>query len=337
MRVISTLRPTSRRLIRIPALIWLFTAHFSLFAGVEGAAPESVDGSPASASLPGQPVEATLDMQVELHRRGFSCGSIDGVLGEQTVAALRAFQRRSGIDATGLLDAPTQECLRLSGPVLGKYTFTVADLTGLQPVPETWLGKSLLSNLGYESALELASERHHASPALIRQLNPGIDWAAIVPGTIILVPAVERAVVSGTAAEIRIQLGVRELQLIDSAGSVIAQFPVSIARLVDKRPVGNLHVTTIVTNPEYTFDPDSYPESAEGKALGRTLVLPPGPNNPVGLAWIGLDRPGYGIHGTPEPENIGRTESHGCFRLANWDALTLVGQARLGMLVNVEP
>ena len=101
--------------------------------------------------------------------------------------------------------------------------------------------------------------------------------------------------------------------------------------------MGELHVVVVIPNPDYTFDPELFPESAEGRALGRKLVVPPGPNNPVGLAWIGLDRPGYGIHGTPEPENVGRTESHGCFRLANWDAVTLLDLAYVGMLVRVEP
>ena len=85
------------------------------------------------------------------------------------------------------------------------------------------------------------------------------------------------------------------------------------------------------------FDPAVFPESAEGKELGRRLIIPPGPNNPVGLAWIGLDRPGYGMHGTPDPEKVGRTESHGCFRLANWDAVALLGLVKIGMPVLVEP
>src|SRR4029077_13627782 len=117
----------------------------------------------------------------------------------------------------------------------------------------------------------------------------------------------------------------------------IAHFPVSIARMVEKRPVGELRVKVIVPDPNYTFDPEVFPESAEGRELGRKLVIPPGPNNPVGRAWIGLDLPGYGIHGTPGPENVGRTESHGCFRLANWDAITLVGLAQGGMKVLIEP
>jgi lipoprotein-anchoring transpeptidase ErfK/SrfK len=322
---------------RLFAVVWPFTA--CLFVHGESRA-DSIgprETSPAGASAAGLPVASTLDLQVELHRRGFSCGSIDGVLGDQTAAALRAFQRRVGVADTGIVDAATREYLQLSAPALGEYTFTAADLAGLHPVPDTWLGKSQMTDLGYASALELASERYHAHPDLLRQLNPGVDWSAVTPGTKVVIPAVERVVVTGTAAEISILLGQRELEVIDSASQVIAQFPVSIALIVEKRPVGSLHITTIVTNPDYTFDPESYPESAEGKSLGRMLVLPPGPNNPVGLAWIGLDRPGYGIHGTPEPENVGRTESHGCFRLANWDALTLAGLVRLGMPVNVEP
>jgi lipoprotein-anchoring transpeptidase ErfK/SrfK len=189
--------------------------------------------------------------------------------------------------------------------------------------------------MGYGSTLEMAAERFHAHPNLIRRLNPGTDWDALLPGSRIVVPDVESVAVTGAAESIMITLETHELEVLDAQGQVMAHFPVSIARMVEKRPVGTLHVTVVIPNPDYTFDPDLFPESEEGRALGRKLVIPPGPNNPVGLAWIGLDRPGYGIHGTPEPENVGRTESHGCFRLANWDVLTLVGLVRVGMPVNV--
>jgi lipoprotein-anchoring transpeptidase ErfK/SrfK len=116
---------------------------------------------------------------------------------------------------------------------------------------------------------------------------------------------------------------------------LLIHFPCSIARHVEKRPVGVLHVVVVAPNPNYTFDPDVFPESAEAKQLKRKLVLPPGPNNPVGVAWIGLDRPGYGMHGTPRPEEVGRTESHGCFRLANWNAAYLVRIVRVGTPVYV--
>ncbi len=299
--------------------------------------PPQADATQGSVPLTGPPVKSALEMQIELHRRGFSTGSIDGVAGAQTAAALSAFQRGAGIADTGILDLATRDRLRLTAPALGQYTFTIDDLAGLHPVPSTWLEKSQLTALGYATALELVAERYHAHPNLIRRLNPKINWASVLPGTIINVPAVDNVTVDGTAAQIVITLGTRELEVFDNVSRVIAHFPVSIAKMAEKRPIGDLHVTVIIPNPDYTFDPDVFPESAEAKSLGRKLVVPPGPNNPVGIAWIGLDRTGYGIHGTPEPELVGRTESHGCFRLANWDALTLIGLVHVGMPVSVEP
>jgi len=297
------------------------------------AAPE--ESAQADSPTQALRLDSTLDLQVELHRRGFSCGSIDGIAGLQTAAALSAFQRGAGIAETGVLDAATREHLQLSAPALGSYTFTAIELAGVHPGPKTLLEKSQSPTLGYTSALELVAERFHSHPNLIRTLNPGVDWNAVLPGTKIVVPAVENVVVTGTAVQIVITLDTHELEVFDTLGRVIAHFPVSIARMVEKRPVGSLHVTVVIPNPDYTFDPDLFPESEEGRALGHKLVLPPGPNNPVGLAWIGLDRTGYGIHGTPEPERVGRTESHGCFRLANWDVLTLLGLVQVGMPVSV--
>jgi lipoprotein-anchoring transpeptidase ErfK/SrfK len=139
------------------------------------------------------------------------------------------------------------------------------------------------------------------------------------------------------AALLHIRLTDRVMQATDPYGELIAQFPVSIAKKVEKRPVGQLVVTVVIPDPNYTMDPDNFPESEEMQTLGRKLILPPGPNNPVGVAWIGLDRSGYGLHGTPDPEKIGRTESHGCFRLANWDARALLDIAWTGLPVVVEP
>lgn len=311
-----------------------------LVASLRGDEPQAAD-SPGAAGQQESPtvyppVKSVLELQVELHRRGYSCGSIDGVQGAQTQEALRAFQRGAGIADTGLLDAPTQDRLRLTAPALTEFTFTAVDLGGLNPIPDSWLEKSKMTALGYTSALELAGERFHSHPSLLRRLNPSVDWTRILPGAKIEVPAVERVVVSGIPNRVVISLDERELEVVDDLSRAIAHFPVSIGRIAEKRPVGELHVTVVIPNPDYTFDPDVFPESAEARELGRKLTIPAGPNNPVGVAWIGLDRPGYGIHGTPEPENVGRTESHGCFRLANWDVLMLAGLVRVGMIVDVE-
>jgi lipoprotein-anchoring transpeptidase ErfK/SrfK len=302
------------------------------------ALPEPATDQPAAAPAENlRPVETWLEAQIELARRGFSGGSIDGVRGPQSVAALRAFQRNAGLDESGELDQSTRENLLLTAPALTQYAFNIVELAKLHPLAPTWLGKSEQTALGYATALELAAERFHASPKLLRRLNPGVDWDALLPWAVITVPAVERATLSGKAARLHVHLAAHELEATDEAGRVIAHFPVSIARNVEKRPVGELHVTVVIADPNYTFDPEVFPESPEGRELGRKLIIPPGPNNPVGVAWIGLDRTGYGIHGTPDPEKVGRTESHGCFRLANWDARTLLDLAWVGLPVIVEP
>ncbi len=292
---------------------------------------------PAEEAIELKPVSSPLEAQVELHRRGFSCGAIDGVMGAQTRAALRAWQRGAGVPESGELDGATRQLLQLTAPALVDYAVTAEDFAEIQPVPDTWLGKSEQEKLSYATLLEMLAEHFRAAPNYLRRLNPAIDWDTVAEGTVIKVPGVERAGIAGAPVRIVIRLEAHELEAFDGKGRVVAHFPVSIARSVEKRPVGELRVVVVIPNPNYTFDPAVFPESAEGKTLGRKLIIPPGPNNPVGRAWIGLNRPGYGIHGTPEPENVGRTESHGCFRLANWDAITLLKLVSVGMTVNVEP
>ena len=280
---------------------------------------------------------AWLDAQIVLSRVGFSCGPIDGVGGPQTRAALQAFQASENLPVTGVLDVDTRARLVLTAPPLTQSAIAEADLARLQPLSPTWLGKSEQSRLEYTSILELVAERSRASPALIRRLNPTVDWSQPPVGTVVTVPAIVRLPPATHAAHLHIRLAERILTARDEQGRVLVRFPVSIAREVAKRPVGELRVTVAIPNPDYTFDPEVFPESKEGRELGRKLILPPGPNNPVGVAWIGLDRPGYGIHGTPSPEQVGRTESHGCFRLANWDAETLLALVWVGLPVFIEP
>ena len=300
-----------------------------------------------------RPPASVLETQIALARRNISCGSIDGAHGPKTRAALLAFQEDQALDATGLPDKATLGALMLDAPPLTTRVITAADLASLQPLSPTWLGKSRQTALAHATALEMAAEQACSHPALLRRLNPSVDWDNITPGAIITIPdiapatraAATSAVATSAAASradekaarLIISLGEHTLQARADDGRLLAHFPVSIARAVEKRPVGTLRVKVIVPNPNYTFDPDIFPESAEGRELGRKLILPPGPNNPVGLVWIGLDLPGYGIHGTPEPEKIGRAESHGCFRLANWDALALLGLVETGAEVIVLP
>ena len=305
-------------------------------ATASGAA--ATEGETASETAPAAlPAANWLEAQVELARRGFSSGSIDGVLGPQTRAALVAYQGSVGLEPTGALDEPTRARLALTRAAWEEVELTEDDFAGLLPVSTTWLGKSQQEAMAHETVLERIAERAHAHPGLVKKLNPGFDWTQAAPGARVRLPAVAPVQVSSPLAHLHIRLADRVLQGRDVDGRLVVHFPVSIARDVAKRPVGELRITVVVPNPDYTFNPDVFPESEEARQLGRKLMIPPGPNNPVGLAWIGLDRPGYGIHGTPLPEQVGRTESHGCFRLANWDATTLLPLVRVGLPVLIEP
>jgi lipoprotein-anchoring transpeptidase ErfK/SrfK len=280
-------------------------------------------------------VKNVLEAQIALDRLGISSGCIDGSFGLQTQRALEAYQIYQFLPISGQLDAETMEHLKIEEPVFTSYTVSSEDLERLQPLSETWLGKSQQTRLEYETVLELVAEKFHAHENLVRNLNPGLNWKSIPAGTAVKVPRVDR-VAPRRASFVRIHLFTKTLQVFDAKTNLLAHFPCSIAQRVDKRPIGMVQVTKVAANPTYLFNPEIFPESAEARQLGRKLTLPPGPNSPVGLAWIGLDRPGYGIHGTPRPEQVGRTESHGCFRLANWNAQYLLQMSWMGMPVYIQ-
>jgi lipoprotein-anchoring transpeptidase ErfK/SrfK len=284
-----------------------------------------------------RPVRGVFEAQVALARRAISPGSIDAALGSQTRAAISVFQGIQNLPGTGILDTNTRARLMLDAPLLTTYTVTTNDLARLQPLGKTWLAKSQQTALDFETELELVAEKGHSHPELIRRLNLGANWTNIAAGTVLKIPAVEYPTPADKAAFAVIHLSGKFLEAFDAQTNLLAHFPCSIAANVEKRPVGELHVVAVAPNPNYTFDPELFPESPEAKTLDHKLIIPPGPNNPVGVAWIGLDKTGYGIHGTPAPEQVGRTESHGCFRLANWDAEYLSRLVWMGMPVLVEP
>ncbi len=284
-----------------------------------------------------RPVRDAFEAQVALARRAISPGSLDAAIGSQTRAAIAAFQRAQNLPATAALDTNTRPALTLDAPLLADYAVTTNDLARLQPLGKTWLAKSEQTALDYETILELVAETAHAHPLLIQKLNPGVNWTNVTAGTILKVPDVNYPEPAEQASFVVIHLSQKFLEAFGAATNLLLHCPCSIAAKVEKRPVGELRVVVVAPHPNYTVNPELFPESDELRAIGHKLILPPGPNNPVGVAWIGLDRPGYGMHGTPVPEQVGRTESHGCFRLANWDAEYLVKLVWVGMPVTVVP
>jgi lipoprotein-anchoring transpeptidase ErfK/SrfK len=284
-----------------------------------------------------RPARNVFEAQVALARRAISPGAIDDAMGSQTRAAIAAFQRSQKLFESSSLDTNTRPLLTLDAPLLTNFVVTSNDLAQLQPLGKTWLAKSQQSALDYETILEEVAEKAHSHPLLVEKLNPDVNWTNIIAGTSLKIPDVNYPEPTDKAAFVIIHLSDKFLEAFDAETNLLAHFPCSIAAKVEKRPVGELHVIVVAPNPNYTVDPALFPESAELQALGHKLILPPGPNNPVGVAWIGLDKTGYGMHGTPNPEQVGRTESHGCFRLANWDAGYLVKLVWIGMPVEVVP
>lgn len=321
-----------------PAQSWLLVAAMLLvIPAAAGVAPCSM--GVAGRALVDERIFAAR-LQTALARAAFSPGLIDGKPGRKTAMATELFQRARGIAPTGRLDEATSAALGLSDEVswTTTYRITSADVelvTG--PIPEDWNQRATLEVCGYATIHELLAERGWCSMEMVQLLNPGVNLEELAAGSTVElpdVPDVFKAHGKGIPGIVRLEVDqtAKVVRAFDKAGTIVALFHCSIAASEEHRPSGQLTVQVVVTDPDYTFDPAVWPEVTN---VSGKLRIAPGPRNPVGLAWIGLSKPGYGLHGTVRPQDIGKTGSHGCFRLTNWDALRLVRSVRTGMAVHV--
>jgi lipoprotein-anchoring transpeptidase ErfK/SrfK len=272
---------------------------------------------------------ATLKAEVLLDRLNISSGVIDGKTGENVGKAVAAFQRSRGLAASGKLDRATWDrlCESTNAPALIAYTITDGDVRGpfVPEIPRDLEGMARLSNLGYRSAAELLAEKFHTSEELIALLNPGkvVDRA----GTVITVPNVADGRPVGQVVRIEVDKPAGAVRALGRHDEVVAFYPASVGSSEKPAPSGTYHIGRVVKDPTYHYDPKF---QFKGVRTDKELTIASGPNNPVGLVWIDLNKPTYGIHGTSHPETIGKTGSHGCVRLTNWDALDLAKRVRKG-------
>ena len=285
---------------------------------------------PQSAYAQDAATRKNLAWQIALERVAFSPGVIDGKIGRKTRLATREFQRVHGLPISGKLDNATAERLGVDpDDALAEYAIKASDFSKIGGVPKGWVAKSKLKRLGYESLEAALAEKFHCSRGALGRLNPGRSFAQLKAGDRITVPViVEEPGVRGHSLEI--DLGEKIIRVLNKKRQLVGLFHCSIAAHASKRPSGQAKVVSVTEDPTYVFDPAMWPEVT---GVDKKLVIPPGPRNPVGRCWIGLSLPGYGIHGTPNPELIGKTGSHGCFRLTNWDALRLGKMLRPGARV----
>ena len=307
--------------------------------------------------------QQALRVQVALDRAGFSPGEIDGQAGTKTRLALSEFQKSASLPSTGVVNEETLAALHVSPEPLVNYTITQQDVAGpfIDKMPSDMMEASKLPSLGYASAAEALAEKFHSSPAMLKKLNPSAAWAA---GEVIKVPDVEpfelpskgdkpAAAVKATAGakpaagtkpaatagktagpganpsgtvEVILSGATKSLVVRDAAGKTLMHAPVTVGSEKDPLPIGEWKVVGVSWAPVFNYNPDLFWDADPTHAKAK---IPAGPNNPVGVVWVDISKEHFGLHGTPEPSTIGRTESHGCVRLANWDA------AKLGRLVSV--
>ena len=330
------------------------TLSLSLMLAAGASAQQS---KPAKAwvapGTPGSPIDGTVfHAQVLLGAAGFSTGVIDGKEGMSFKAAVRGFQQSRGLPTSGELDGATRRALlEQSRPSTINVKLTNVDIGGdyVYPFPKKPEGQSKLKFASYRNMLEEVAERYHTTPDTIVALNGptaliGIGQTLRLPNvsptstdyqgsplkdeyrTWFVKLNVEANVPQGTS--IIVDKSERQLKVMDDSDRLIAQFPVTTGSQHDPLPLGTWKIPTFSFLPPFHYQPDLFWDVDDSK---DEKMLPPGPNGLVGVAWLDLSKEHYGIHGTPEPQTIGRTESHGCIRMTNWDVLRLSRMVKPGV------
>jgi lipoprotein-anchoring transpeptidase ErfK/SrfK len=264
--------------------------------------------------------------QILLDRAHFSCGEIDGNFGSNLQKAVAAFQRLRNLPVSAAVGPETWAALNQDpGPGLLNYTIVEEDLAGsFVKLPADMMEQAKLPSLGYESSLQGLGEKFHASPELLKAVNPKSQFDKA--GESIEVPNVAVAP-PPAAASVVVSKSDSSVTALDAEGKVVAYYVATIGSEHDPLPIGEWKINGVAHNPVFHYDPRLF---WNANPTDQKAAIKPGPRNPVGVVWIDLSKDHYGIHGTPAPGKVGHAESHGCIRLTNWDALELSHMVKPG-------
>lgn len=277
--------------------------------------------------LPAGQSAITAKVQILLDRSGISPGVVDGWRGGMSESAIRAFQRRAGLPTDGRMSPVVWQLLQpfAEGALTMEYTITEKDAEGLvDKIPTDYAEKAKMTSQGYTSILEKLSERFHMDEKFLQKLNPGVDF---VPGATIrtTIPAKP---IRTTVTRIIVDKATRRVAAYDAKGNMVADYPATVGSSTTPSPHGKHKVNAVAINPTYTYNPNKNFKQGNND---RVLLIPPGPNGPVGDVWIDLSQPTYGIHGTATPSRLFVNQSYGCVRLTNWDARELAHMVKPGV------
>ncbi len=301
---------------------------------------------PVAKAIPVENRDITTQLQIFLDQQLFGPGAIDGRPGEFVGKALRRYQRAHGLPDTGILDENIP--LHSVFPIYTNYTIKPEDFKFVGPLPRQPRDQAKLKKLLYPDITEFVSERYHCTPTFLAKLNPTVKLDTLKAGDTVRVPNVEPFVIESLPEQgmlpeiaeykervIKIHRGNRMLELYEGE-KLLAAVPITPGLKgggARETPAGTWKILGIATSPTFRWDKGVLDH---GKRTDNAHMLPPGPRNPVGVLWIGLNKPGIGIHGTANAWTIGRATSHGCMRVGNWDVVRLSKMITKGMAVIIE-
>ena len=318
------------------ATLLVLSASSLAFAQTQTATPQKV----YPVALPNYNEETATRLQIFLDNSYFGPGKIDGRMGEFFRKALISYKYAHGMPKTGAVDSWLLDQVPVT---YTNYTIREDDPKFVGPLPTEHAEQATLKMLPYTSLLEFVAERFHSSESYIQKLNPGKKWEELKPGDVLKVPNVLPFEIEKMnegnlpenpklkARKVFVDTKEHVLSVFEN-DQLICEFPITPGSTVLPAPIGTWKIVGVATMPWFRYDEGML---NYGVRTEQFFNLPPGPNNLVGVVWIGLNKTGIGIHGTNNPETIGRAASHGCIRTANWDAARLKDLVTVGNTVSI--